>query len=79
MSSRRVRAVFRKELAEYRRTGTIVYATAILPLIFLVQPLVEVFTLPSSASTALHHEHGLLDPPAIRASAPAAPPSHRRR
>ena len=39
ISRRRVRAIFRKELREYRRNGTIVYAMAILPLVFLIQPL----------------------------------------
>lgn len=72
MNRRRVRAIFRKELCEYRRTGTVVYATAILPLVFLVQPIVEVFTLPSSASAALHHEHALLYLLAIPALVPAA-------
>jgi hypothetical protein len=52
-----VGAVFRKELREYRRNGNIIYATAILPLVFMVQPLIQVFTLPSSASAALHARH----------------------
>ena len=39
VSRRRVRAIFRKELREYRRNRTIVTGMAILPLIFLVQPL----------------------------------------
>ncbi len=43
ISARRVRAIFRKELREYRRNGPIVAAMAILPLIFLIQPLVLVF------------------------------------
>ena len=43
LSRRRVRAIFRKELREYRRNRSIVVAMAILPLIFLIQPLVAVF------------------------------------
>ena len=45
VSRRRVRAIFRKELREYRRNRSIVAAMAILPLIFLIQPLVAVFAL----------------------------------
>ena len=40
VSRRRVRAIFRKELREYRRNRTIVTGMAILPLLFLIQPLV---------------------------------------
>ena len=39
VSRRRVRAIYRKELREYRRNRTIVTGMAILPLLFLVQPL----------------------------------------
>ena len=60
VSLRRVRAVVRKELREYRRNGNIIYAMAIFPLVFLIQPVIQVFTLPSSASAGLHREHGLL-------------------
>jgi ABC-2 type transport system permease protein len=60
LSSRRVRAVFRKELREYRRNASIVATMAIIPLIFLIQPLVVVFTLPASSSDQLAHEHLLL-------------------
>ncbi len=71
ISSRRVRAIFRKELREYRRNGPIVAAMAILPLIFLIQPLVIVFVLPAKASGALAHEHLLLYMLAIPALVPA--------
>ena len=53
ISTRRVRAIFRKELREYRRNGSIVVTMAIFPLIFLIQPLIEIFALPASASGAL--------------------------
>lgn len=72
LSRRRVRAVVVKELREYRHNGNIIYAMAILPLIFLVQPLVQAFVLPSSASGALHREHTLLYLLAIPALVPAA-------
>ncbi len=72
ISKRRVRAIFWKELREYRHNGNIIYAMVVLPLIFLIQPVVEVFTLPASASSALHHEHSLVYMLAIPALVPAA-------
>ena len=60
LSVRRVRAMFRKELREYRRNVPIVVAMAIIPLIFLIQPLVLVFGLPAEASGAIAKEHLLL-------------------
>ena len=58
--TRRVRAIVRKEMSEYRRNTNIIFAIAILPLIFLIQPLVQVFALPTSASVPLRYEHVLL-------------------
>jgi len=72
VSRRRVRAIFRKELLEYRRNGFIVLTMAIYPLIFLIQPLVVVFLLPASASAGLSHEHLLLYILGIPALVPAA-------
>jgi ABC-type Na+ efflux pump permease subunit len=72
VSTRRVRAIFRKELQEYRRNGNIIYAMVVLPLVFLIQPVIQVFTVPTSASTALHHEHSLIYMLAIPALVPAA-------
>jgi hypothetical protein len=43
MRSRRVRAIVRKELQEYRRSRSVVLTMAILPPIFLIQPLVAVY------------------------------------
>jgi ABC-type transport system involved in multi-copper enzyme maturation permease subunit len=71
MSTRRIRAIFRKELREYRRNGSVVLAMAIIPLIFLIQPLVVVFLLPASASNDLAHEHLLLYMLGIPALVPA--------
>jgi ABC-type transport system involved in multi-copper enzyme maturation permease subunit len=71
VSRRRVLAVFRKELREYRRRGSIVWGMAILPLIFLVQPLVSVFALSASASAQLAQRHELLYLLAIPALVPA--------
>ena len=72
VSSRRVRAILRKELREYRHNGFIVWTMAIFPLIFLIQPLVVVFVLPASASNELSHGHLLLYMLGIPAIVPAA-------
>jgi ABC-type Na+ efflux pump permease subunit len=72
VSRQRVAAVMRKEMRELRRNGNVVYAMVILPLVFLIQPVVQVFTIPSSASPALHHEHSLVYMLAIPALVPAA-------
>ena len=71
MSKRRVRAIFRKELREYRRNGNIVAGMVIFPLIFVLQPAIQVFALPSSASATLRHEDALLYMLGIPALVPA--------
>jgi len=71
VSFRRVGAVLRKELREYRRNGNIVSAMLIFPFIFLIQPLIQVFAVPSSAAGAIRHEHSLLYLLAIPALVPA--------
>lgn len=71
-SRRRVQAVLRKELRELRRNGNVVYAMVVLPFVFLIQPLIEVFTISSRASSALRHEHSLVYMLAIPALVPAA-------
>jgi ABC-type Na+ efflux pump permease subunit len=60
ISRRRVRAIFRKELRDFRRNRSLTVGMAIVPALFSVQPLVSVFTLQSSASIPLRHEHVLL-------------------
>lgn len=60
ISRRRVWAIVRKEVREYRRNRSIVTGMAILPLVFIIQPLVAVLQLSRSASGALAHEHVLL-------------------
>jgi ABC-type transport system involved in multi-copper enzyme maturation permease subunit len=72
VNRRRVRAVFRKEFREYRHNGFIIWTMAIFPLIFLIQPLVVVFALPTSAAAGLNHEHLLLYMLGIPAIVPAA-------
>jgi ABC-2 type transport system permease protein len=50
----------RKELRSYRRNRSIVVGMAIIPLIFIAQPLVSVFTLASAAAVPLREHHELL-------------------
>ena len=72
VSRRRVRAVFRKEVREYRRNGFIVLTMAIIPLIILIHPLIIVFGLPAAAANELPHGHLLLYMLGIPALVPAA-------
>lgn len=72
ISRRRVEAILRKELRDLRRSGNVVYAMVVLPLVFLIQPVIQVFTIPSSGSSTLHHEHALIYMLAIPALVPAA-------
>jgi ABC-type transport system involved in multi-copper enzyme maturation permease subunit len=58
--ARRVRAIFRKELQEFRRRPSIIFAMSAIPVIFLVEPLVVVFGLNASAVGPIGHEHLLL-------------------
>lgn len=68
---RRVRSVFAKELRDLRHNGNVVYAMAILPLVFLIQPVIGVFAIPSTGSAVLHHEHTMVYMLAIPALVPA--------
>jgi ABC-type transport system involved in multi-copper enzyme maturation permease subunit len=69
---RNVRAIVRKELREYRRNGSIVAAMAVIPLIFVIPPLINIFALPASSASALQHGHPLLYLLGISAVVPAA-------
>ncbi len=60
LNRRRVLAIARKELAESRRNRSLVASMAILPLVFVIQPLITVVTLDQSASAGLIREHVLL-------------------
>jgi ABC-2 type transport system permease protein len=71
MSSHRVWAIYRKELREYRRKRSIVAAMAIWPLLFLIQPLITIFTLPAASATQVAQHHELLYLLAIPALVPA--------
>jgi ABC-type transport system involved in multi-copper enzyme maturation permease subunit len=56
----RVGAIFRKEIREIRRNRSLLLAMAVLPLVFLVQPLVAILGLSAGAAGALREEHVLL-------------------
>ena len=71
LSTRRIRAITRKEVREYRRKKSVIVTTAVFPLIFLVQPLAIVFVAPSSSADTLGQFHLLLYMLAIPAMVPA--------
>jgi hypothetical protein len=52
MSLDRVRAVMRKEVREFRRNRFVVSTMAVMPVIFLITPMVTLFRVPDSASGA---------------------------
>jgi ABC-type Na+ efflux pump permease subunit len=71
MSVTRIRAIFSKELREYRRNRAIVITMAIVPLVFLIEPLVQIFNLPAASAGSLLHKHPLLYMLGIPALVPA--------
>ncbi len=60
MSWTRIRAIWIKELRDYRRNSSVILTMAILPLIFLIEPLVEIFNLPAASAGTLAHKDPLL-------------------
>ena len=60
IDGRRVRAIFRKEIREIQRNRSLLVAMAVLPLVFLVQPLVAILGLSAQAASGLREEHVLL-------------------
>jgi ABC-2 type transport system permease protein len=71
VSTRRVGAIVRKELREYRHNVSVVATMAVLPLIFIIAPLIEVLALPASSSAAFLSG----DPLAILLGIPALVPA----
>jgi hypothetical protein len=71
ISRRRVQAIFRKELRDYRRNGHIVATMIILPLIFVIPPLINVFALSAQAAIAVGRQDPLLYLLGIPALVPA--------
>jgi ABC-2 type transport system permease protein len=60
LSRRRVWAIVRKELREYRHNRSLILGMAVLPLVFIIQPLIAVLDLSAAASSPLGDEHVLL-------------------
>ena len=60
LNRRRVWAITRKELREYRRNRSVLVAVAILPIVFLVQPMIALFTSSAAAAGYLQHSNELL-------------------
>ncbi len=60
MSATCVRAILRKELREYQRSRTIVVTMAVVPLVFIIEPLIQIFSLPAASAGTLLHKHPLL-------------------
>jgi ABC-2 type transport system permease protein len=60
ISTRRVRAIFRKEIREYRHNGAIIATMALIPVVFVIPPLIQVFAAPAASSVILRHFHVLL-------------------
>lgn len=71
MSRKRVGAIVRKELRDYRRNTYMLVTMAIIPLIFLIQPVASVLSLPAAASVSLRHKHELVYLLAIPALVPS--------
>jgi ABC-type Na+ efflux pump permease subunit len=71
LSRRRVGAIVRKELREYRRHGSVIVATAVFPIVFLIQPLFVVFLASGVSAASLHERHLLLYMLAIPILTPA--------
>ncbi len=68
LSTRRVRAIFRKDFREYRRNGRIIATMAVVPVIFAITPLVDMAT---TAVSTLQQQHLLVYLLGIPAIVPA--------
>ncbi len=56
-SRARVGAILQKELRDYRRNHFVIYTMSILPLIFIAAPMVQLFTINSSITSAKFDAH----------------------
>jgi ABC-type Na+ efflux pump permease subunit len=71
MSRRRVMAIITKELRDYGRNRYMLVTTAIIPVVFLVQPLISILSLPAAAAVPLSRRHELVYMLAIPALVPS--------
>lgn len=52
LAAARIRAIFRKELRDYRRNRFIISSMGLMPVIFVALPMAEIFALPAAVSSA---------------------------
>jgi ABC-type transport system involved in multi-copper enzyme maturation permease subunit len=71
VSAIRVRTIYRKELREYRRNGSIIAGMAIIALVFVFIPLIEFIAVPASDVSALRQGDALAYMLGIPAIVPA--------
>jgi ABC-type Na+ efflux pump permease subunit len=71
MSATRIRAIFRQELREYRGNSSVVVAMSVIPVIFVITPLVQMLNLSASSASTLLHGAPLLNMLGIPALVPA--------
>ncbi len=71
MSRRRVMAMVRKELRDYRHNRYMLVTMGIVPAVFLLQPLISVLSLPPEVAISLRHQHTLIYMLGIPVLAPA--------
>ena len=70
MSRRRVRAIFRKEMREFRRNKQVISTMALSPIGFLVAPVIFLFAVPASDASTLYQYPVLLFTLAMAALVP---------
>lgn len=71
ISRRRVKAIVSKELKEYRRNRQVVATMVILPLLFSINPMVQIFALTAASAPMIRHGYGMLYLLGIPALVPA--------
>jgi ABC-type Na+ efflux pump permease subunit len=60
ISRRRVTAILLKELRDYKHNRYMLVTMAVIPIIFLVQPVASILSLPASAALPLSRKHELI-------------------
>jgi ABC-type transport system involved in multi-copper enzyme maturation permease subunit len=69
---RRVRAVWRKELREFRVTPNVIITMAIYPIVFTIAPVIDIFVTKAAQATLLNNYPIMIYMLAIPATVPAA-------
>ncbi len=72
LSTKRIKAIVRKELRDYRRNKHVVATMVILPLLFSASPMIQIFGMSASSAPAVSHGYLLLYLLGIPALVPAA-------